>query len=80
MDPLTHFAIGAAIGSVTVGRKVGVRRGALIGAAITMMPHCFSSCAVVVTAVWGTKKSTIMKMPIRNVIAMGISLLTRSLR
>lgn len=38
MDPLTHFAIGAAIGSVTVGRKVGMRRGALIGAAITMMP------------------------------------------
>ena len=38
MDPLTHFAIGAAIGSVTVGRKVGIRRGALIGAAITMMP------------------------------------------
>ncbi len=38
MDPLTHVALGAAIGTVTIGRKVGARRGALIGGLITELP------------------------------------------
>ncbi len=38
MDPLTQVALGAAIGTVTIGRKVGARRGAIIGGVIAELP------------------------------------------
>ena len=38
MDPLTQVVLGAAIGTVTIGRKVGARKGALIGGFIAELP------------------------------------------
>jgi len=38
MDPLTQVALGAAIGTVTIGRKVGARRGAVFGGVVAEMP------------------------------------------
>ena len=34
MDPVTQIVLGAAIGTVTIGRKVGARKGAIIGGVI----------------------------------------------
>ncbi len=38
MDPLTQIVLGAAIGTVTIGRKVGARKGAIIGGVIAELP------------------------------------------
>lgn len=38
MDPVTQVALGAAIGTATIGRKVGARRGAVIGGVIAELP------------------------------------------
>lgn len=38
MDPVTQVMLGAAIGTVTIGRKVGARKGAIIGGLIAEMP------------------------------------------
>jgi inner membrane protein len=38
MDPITQVLLGAAIGTVTIGRKVGARKGALIGGVIAELP------------------------------------------
>lgn len=38
MDPLTQITLGAAIGTVTIGRRVGARRGAIIGGLIAELP------------------------------------------
>lgn len=38
MDGFTHIFLGAAIGTVTIGRKVGARKGALIGGLLAESP------------------------------------------
>ena len=38
MDGFTHVFLGAAIGTVTIGRKVGARKGALIGGLMAELP------------------------------------------
>ncbi len=38
MDPVTQVLLGAAIGTVTIGRKVGARKGALIGGVLAELP------------------------------------------
>lgn len=38
MDPLTQVALGSAIGTVTLGRKVGARKAAIIGGIIAELP------------------------------------------
>ena len=38
MDGFTHVFLGAAIGAVTIGRKVGARKGALIGGLMAELP------------------------------------------
>lgn len=38
MDPVTQVLLGAAIGTVTIGRKVGARKGAIIGGVIAELP------------------------------------------
>lgn len=38
MDPVTQVALGAAIGTATIGRKVGARRGAVVGGVIAELP------------------------------------------
>jgi inner membrane protein len=38
MDPLTQVALGSAIGTVTLGRKVGARKAAIVGGIIAELP------------------------------------------
>ncbi|MDH3231331.1 MAG: metal-dependent hydrolase [Alphaproteobacteria bacterium] len=38
MDQVTHFVLGSAIGTVTIGRKIGARKAALIGGVIAELP------------------------------------------
>ncbi len=38
MDPLTQIALGSAIGTVTLGRKVGARKAAILGGIIAELP------------------------------------------
>ncbi len=38
MDPLTQVALGSAIGTVTLGRKVGARKAAILGGIIAELP------------------------------------------
>jgi inner membrane protein len=38
MDPVTQVLLGAAIGTVTIGRKVGARKAAIIGGVIAELP------------------------------------------
>lgn len=38
MDPLTQIALGSAIGTVSLGRKVGARKAAIVGGIIAELP------------------------------------------
>ena len=38
MDQVTHFVLGSAIGTVTIGRRIGARKAALIGGVIAELP------------------------------------------
>jgi inner membrane protein len=38
MDPVTQIALGSAIGTVTLGRKVGARKAAIVGGVIAELP------------------------------------------
>lgn len=38
MDPLTQVALGSAIGTVTLGRKIGARKAAIVGGIIAELP------------------------------------------
>lgn len=54
MDPLTQIALGSAIGTVTLGRKVGARKAAIVGGIIAELPDIdmfFPSSSVIDTYV-----------------------------